>query len=293
MPQGSVLGPLLFLLFINDITNAVRFCNIRLFADDTCLFLEVNNRETAINLINHDLESLVSWSRQWIVSFSERKTKTLTISNKKHIGPHPPLMMNNAIIEQVTNFKYLGLTFSHNLKWTDHIDNVTKKTRMRLNTILPLKFKLSRSTLETVYISFIRPIYEYGIIVLAGTYDSDMNKFEKLHIDAMRLITGATARSRTSSIYDETNFLTVNERADYLSQTMIYKIQSDMAPSYLSIIMPGSVNTNNAYNLRNNKNFRIPFARLESFKRSFIPRSIKLWNNLPITVRNSSTLSSF
>ena len=75
IPQGSILGPLLFLIFINDITEVVRFTQIRLFADDTCLFLTVDNRQQAQELIDADLQAIYTWSNKWLVKFSVPKTK--------------------------------------------------------------------------------------------------------------------------------------------------------------------------------------------------------------------------
>ena len=77
VPQGSVLGPLLFLIFINDLAHVISHTNIRLFADDTCLFITVDNRDLALAKINEDLESIFSWSNDWLVSFSPPKTKGL------------------------------------------------------------------------------------------------------------------------------------------------------------------------------------------------------------------------
>ena len=83
VPQGSVLGPLLFLLFINDIVNVVTHCNIKLFADDTCLYVEVDNRQETANNINNDLDAMDTWSKKWLVNFLPTKTKALTISTKR------------------------------------------------------------------------------------------------------------------------------------------------------------------------------------------------------------------
>ena len=116
IPRGSVLGPLLFLLFINDITHVINHCNIRLFADDTCLFIEVDNCEQASEQINADLDAIHKWSKNWLVTFSPVKTKSLIISNKK--DANPPAMLNNHVIEDVPAHTYLGLKFANNLGGT-------------------------------------------------------------------------------------------------------------------------------------------------------------------------------
>ena len=293
VPQGSVLGPLLFLLYINDISNAVQHCHIRLFADDTCLFIEVDNREDAAAKINEDLDALYQWSLDWLVSFSEPKTKALTISNKKDFNKNPPIAMNNILIEEVQSFKYLGLTFTRNLRWNNHVDKVATNAQKRLNAMMPLKFKISRKSLEIMYKSFVMPVLEYGLIVWGGTYDTDILKLEKIQIDALRLITGATARSNIVALYEETAFVPLRERIDHLSLIMLFKIHHNIAPDYLARLLPNTNNEAIQYNLRNNKNIKLPFTRLESFKRSFFPIAVRLWNSLTVTTRDSPSLAHF
>ena len=84
--------------------------------------------------------------------------------------------MNNIPIEEVLHFTYLGLTFTKNLRWNNHIDKISVKARKRLCAMMPLKFKLNRRSLEIMYKSFVMPILEYGLIVWGGAYDSDIVK---------------------------------------------------------------------------------------------------------------------
>ena len=120
VPQGSVLGPLLFLLFIDDIVNVVTQCQIRLFADDTCLFIEVDNRERTAELINADLVQIQNWANRWLVTFSPTKTKSLIISNKDDAILNPQVELNGHAIDEVDSHTYLGLKFSRNLSWSHH-----------------------------------------------------------------------------------------------------------------------------------------------------------------------------
>ena len=133
VPQGAVLGPLLFLVFINDIVYIVTHCKIRLFADDTCLFVEVDNREEAAQQINEDLERISVWARDWLVTFSPPKTKLLMISNKPNAHLHPDLTLEGHVIDKVLNHKHLGITISHNLRWNCHIDDIVTKASKKLD----------------------------------------------------------------------------------------------------------------------------------------------------------------
>ena len=112
VPQGSILGPLFFIIFINDIVTEIH-SSIKLFADDTSLYVIVDNpRESAITL-NNDMATIHAWSTKWLVNFNPQKTETMTITRKVNKPLHPPLIMNNTIINQVTEHKHLGLDISN------------------------------------------------------------------------------------------------------------------------------------------------------------------------------------
>ena len=126
VPQGSILGPLLFLIYINDIVNEVG-SNIRLFADDTSLYLIVDKPETAANLMNADLNKIHEWSKQWLVNFNPSKTEELIISRKTVPPAHPPLYMDNTQIKNVDNHKHLGLILNKSCSWHVHIEEISSK----------------------------------------------------------------------------------------------------------------------------------------------------------------------
>ena len=198
-----------------------------------------------------------------------------------------------AVIDEVSNHTYLGLKFSNNLRWNHHIDDISKKAKKKLNMMTPLKYKLDRHSLETLYSSFVLPTMTYAIEVWGGTYDSDMLKLEKIHVDGMRLITGATAKSNIANLYSETSWQTFSGKRDDSMLKMFYKIKSNIAPGYLAELLPAPNPNAVRYNLRNAANQPSIFCRLESFRRSFIPYAIKLWNEIPIQYRSIGTLEEF
>ena len=293
VPQGAVLGPLLLLVFINDIMYIVTHCKFCLFADDTCLFVEVDNREEAAQQINEDLERISVWARDWLVTFSPPKTKSLTISNKPNAHLHPDLTLEGHVIDKVLNHKHLGITISHNLRWNCHIDDIVTKASKKLDLMRGLKYKLDRRSLETIYMSFIRPCVEYGDILWAGTYDSDLCKIDAIQVEAMRIVVGATARSNINLLYEETGWPTLSERRLFHVQKLMYKMVNNLAPNYLSDLLPDTVGQHVDYGLRNENSIRAPFTRTESYRRSFIPFGISTWNNLPAEIKRAPSLEAF
>ena len=135
------------------------------------------------------------------------------------------------------------------------------------------------------------PPMEYGNVVWGGTYDSDICKIEQIQVDALRLITGATARSSIAALYKETRFHTILERCQFMQLIMFYKIKNGLAPTYLPTILPQAYNS--PYDLRNSGFIHKPPFRLTTFERSFVPTAIDLWNKLPDDICFLPTLASF
>ena len=292
VPQGSVLGPILFLLYIDDIVHTVQNCKIRLFADDTCLFIEVEDRLHTAQLVNDDLDAIAAWSNRWLVQFSPAKTKSLLISNRQDSYLNPQVQLMGNLVEEVESHTYLGVRISANLSWKLHINDVATKARKKLSLMQPLKMKVDRRSLEIMYGSFVLPSMEYAIAVWGGSYDVDLAKLERIHLDGKRLITGATARSITACIDRETVPETFQDHIDRASLTTMFKIIRGDAPSYLLDILE-ELNLPRHYQLRYSSNIRVPYCRLETYKKSFFPRTISLWNDLPREFKEVESVRSF
>ena len=165
MPQGGVLGPLLFLVYINDFVVRTT-CKIKHFADDTVLYTVADDHEASANVLNYNTEQVEAWANQWIVNFNLAKTKTVTVSVKSTIGtvlPNYPLLFRNLPLEELQTHKHLGPEMTSNLKWTNHVASVIKGVSKRSDAMQKLKYKLDRRTLENIYFTFVRLKLEYAI----------------------------------------------------------------------------------------------------------------------------------
>ena len=166
VPQGSVLGPLFFLIYVNDIVNNLLSIT-RLFADDTSLSCTTSNLSDLEGIMNHDLHQINLWAKRWLVDFNPQKTEAILFTTQKHVRL-PQLSFNNIPVNFVESHKHLGLTLGHDGKWHDHINNILKSASKVLGIMRSLKFKVSRKSLNTIYVTYLRPILEYACVVWDG-----------------------------------------------------------------------------------------------------------------------------
>lgn len=291
VPQGSVLGPLLFLLYINDIADELTG-KARLYADDTSLSYSSSDCEEIEIIINNDLKKLKEWANKWLINFNPVKTEYMLISNIFH-EYDLQLLYDNTPLNFVETHKHLGIHLSANNKWTKHIDSVIDSASKQVSYLRKLKYKVSKNTLEKLYCTYIRPLLEYGSEIWDGCTITDANRLEQVQLNAARIVTGLPIFASLRSLYYETGWDTLAERRKRRKLTLMYKIVNGNVPSYLTDLLPNRVNEANNYNLRNRNDFKIPFSRLCSYESSFLPSTLKLWNNLEPDIRSLTTLSQF
>ena len=229
VPQGSILGPLLFLSYINDIVKNIG-SNIRLFADDTSLFIIVDNPTTAALCLNSDLEKLSRWAAIWLVTFNPSKNESLLISRKINKPIHPPLYMQNVQIQEVSSHKHLGLYLSNDCSWHQHIDYIKQKAWFRIHIMRKLKFKLDRKSLETIYLTFIRPLLEYGDVIWDNCTQYEKNELDKIQNEAARITTGTTKLVSLDNLYKEVGWQTLHRRRQDHKITLFYKMFNQLTP---------------------------------------------------------------
>ena len=292
VPQGSILGPLLFLVYINDIVNDLN-ASVRLFADDTSLYIIVENPNTAAVTLNNDLKHISNWANDWLVDFNPSKTFSMLISRKRDSVNHPTLFMNNIPLKCMSTHKHLGLTFSDTCDWTNHITNITDVAWTRLNLLRTLKFKINRRALEKIYFAFIRPVLEYSDSVWDNATTDSKKQLEAIHLEAARIITGATKLCSTEKLLSDLGWDSLQNRRNKHKLTILYKILNGLTPEYLQFILPPLVQNTTNYNLRNSNNLRSIHANTNLFYNSFFPSTIRAWNDLSEDIKNSPSVAAF
>jgi hypothetical protein len=291
VPQGSILGPLLFLVYINDIVDVTN-TNIRLYADDSTLFVVDDSHQAAAQSLNRDLENITAWAKRWFITFNPSKTESLIVSRKPqtHIEP---LLFNGVPVTEVKQHKHLGCTLQHNLKWNMHIDDITSKCTRRIDILRGLKYRLDRKCLETLYTAYIRPILEYASSVWTNCNIEQKNDIEKVQLAASRVITGAIKGTSHNKIYNESKMISTLERRERNNLVLFYKIYHGHTPKYLHDLLPETTKQRTNYDLRNRNNLSLVKANTTSFQNSYIPITVKQWNNLDENIRFIGSLLDF
>ena len=167
------------------------------------MYLIVNNPNNAGILLNSDLETIQKWAEKWLVKFNPSKSESLLVSRKMNRYMHPPLIMNNEYINEVTHHKHLGISSSSDGTWHEHINYIASKAWQRIYILRKLKFLLDRESLNRAYVSFIRPILEYANIVWDNCRQYGIDLIEKIQIEASRIVTGITRLVSIELLYRE------------------------------------------------------------------------------------------
>ena len=209
VPKGSILVPLLFLIYINDLPNGLQ-SNPKLFADDTSLFSTVQDITTSTVSLNNDLTKISEWAVQWKVNFNpdpSKQAQELLFGRKTSSKPYPSLNFNDNPVHQVQLQKHLGLFLDPKLSFDEHIQCILIKTRKIIGLIRKLQPIIPRAALLTIYKSFLRPHLDYGDVIYDRAFnESFQNKLESVQYNATLAITGAIRDSSRENLYQELGF---------------------------------------------------------------------------------------
>ena len=290
VPQGSILGPLLFLVYVNDLVTDLE-CDPHLFADDTSLLDIFTNPLTSSLKINRDLERIYKWGRLWRVKFNPIKTIFQIISNRKNVI-YPNLIFDGVVIKRSIEHVHLGLTITSNLSWQRHIDKAILKANKLLYVMNNIKTKLPRNALCALYKSMLLPVIEYCDVIFDNCTIRAALALENVQRRAALACTGAYKHTSNDRLLLELNWIPLRQRRTNHKLFILYKIIHGLAPSYLTAILPRPRDA--GYRLRsfNNMSLPTPSARLSCVRNSFLNSSIKSWNSLDKIIRSSPSYFS-
>jgi hypothetical protein len=293
VPQGSNLGPLLFLVYINDLPNCISQAKARMFADDTNLTLSADCVTSLEEMANNELSNIYRWLIANKLSLNVAKTEFMTMGSRQKLTAHGDeeiiIRLNNETIKQVE--KSLGVTIDNQLSWSEHVREISKKISSAIGALKRVRQFISKDTAIHIYQSLILPHFDYCSSVWDGLNISLSDKLQKLQNRAARVITKSNYDIRSSNILADLNWDKLVDRRKRQKLLLMFKIINKQAPQYLIDLFE---NRQPSYALRNIQNkLALPKPRTEYLKRSFMYHGAKLWNDLPEELRALETLGSF
>ena len=289
VPQGSVIGPALFLVFINDLPDWVK-SETRLFADDTIVYRIIKSKPDEEQL-QQDLVSLEQWEATWLMEFHPKKCVVLSLNNARQKTAPPEYKLHGHILEVVPQAKYLGVTISNNLKWSNHINTITKSANSTL-AFVRRNIKTSNRTIKDLaYKTLVRPKLEYAATVWDPYTIKDKHQIEMVQRRAARWVTHRY--HNTSSVTDmlkDLGWVTLEERRRQARLIMMHKILQNLVAISSH---PIRYAINSKSRLAHQASLCQLHTKSDGHKYSYYPRTIIDWNNLPAATATARDIETF
>lgn len=291
VPQGSVLGPLLFLLYINDIGKAITLCNYHLFADDTLLYLAGKNCDEVIEQLNSILGRLNQWLQTNKLKLNIDKTKCMIISSKEQ-HPTQTVKIDNQCIEVVHKIKYLGIIVDNRLHFRDHAEYISGKIAQKIGVLRRVRSNVSAQTALLIYKTIVLPHFIYCPTVLYSMYGGDVERLQKLQNMAMRVILKCNRYTKITDMLNTLEWLNVTDLIKLKVLQFIHKIKLGLAPEYLSHKL-NPIKTVHKYATRQCDNLYLQSVTKHSSVNALFYKGIRLYNKLPDYTKNCKNIKSF
>ena len=292
VPQGSVLGPLLFLVYINDLMDNIS-SDMCLFADDSSLFTCVKGVNQTHDKLVKDLQTVSQWAYQWKMVFNPDLTKQaieIIFSCKDKKPDHPEVFFNGIPIAREPHTKHLGVYLDSRLNFSKHIKEKVLKATKGVTLLKFLSKYVDRNVLDLSYKMYVRPHLDYGDVIYHNQRLDLMNLVERVQYKAALVVSGCWQGTSRKKLYDELGWESLSDRRWLRRLTIFYKISNGLAPSYLSDHIP---KRNEIRMVLRNRTDNIPLTRTQRYENSFFPYTIKSWKNLDEEEKSKPSVESF
>lgn len=298
VPQGTALSVILFIIYIDSITKVPKHGSVILFADDTLLIVKDRDPKTAIHKINDDMIEIEKWLNINKLKLNTEKTKWMMITKEKNRklaqNLDDDVRIGKSILEKVDNFKYLGVVLDDKLSFNDQAMICAKKAATKVNLLYRISKMIPVNSKKLVYNSIVLPHLNYCSPVLFTCNKEQILPLQKIQNRALRIILDCNYDTPRKEMLEALNMLSVAQMIKLNVLVMIFKIIHEMMPIYLR---KNLIFTNNIHEMSTRQNttneLRLPNFKMDSTRKNVFYNGIKMYNELPITIRNSETLAKF
>ena len=295
VPQGSRLGPVLFILYINSLVDGLN-CIPHIFADDTTLLAVGSSTHETVRMLNNDLGRISTWAKIWKVKFNGDKSKDLIFTPKReNLNNSLPLTLDGEVLDRVGTHKHLGVTLEPDLTWNVHLQKVIQHANLKLSIIQRVK-DLSRKTLDIMYKLHVRSIIDYCLPVFGPSLSKkQIAKLTKIQYRAARITAQVPKCASASKLFTDLGWETIENRIKFLSITLFHKIHTGATrPLARACLPPKSVLE---IETRSGKTYsKYPYTDktiAATLKDSFFEKTTKQWDNLPKEIKQTWDIPDF
>ena len=283
VPQGSILGPLLFIILINDMGTVLKQCEHILYADDTVLYTSGKLCEQIERKLNDDLALIANWlgENNLIVNLKKTKTECVLFGTRQKTSKAKSLeiKMNGVNVTETTFYEYLGVTMDKSLTLAGHLNKVIKKASSRTNLLNRIRHNVNPYTAKTIYKVMILPIMLYCANAFINIADSRKQQFENIQMRALRIVNGQS---------NSVQLPTVQQIRNKNCAVDVFKCLNGLAPSVYKDYFTRTCHTKSTRG--NNKNLVLPRVRSESGRKTFAFYGAKIFNSLPNDMKTETSI---
>ena len=296
VPQGSILGPTLFLLFINDLPLVLKFCEADLYADDAIFHTHDKDKATIQFKVQSDFNESKQWSKCNKMHMHDTKTSCMTVGTSKRLdgSHHLDIKAGDVSIKHVTSQKHLGVYIDENLNWGSHVEYICKIISSKISLLQKLSEYVPIHVQKQFYQSYILPLIDYGSITWGSTSTANLGRLLKLQKRAARIILKSDFDTSSASMFQELGWMPVESRINYNKAVLTYKALNNMTPDYITKLLT-PMSQAHSRNLRSSENneLYVPFSQTKLYSGAFSCSAPRLWNSFPQAVRNAESLNVF